>query len=393
MIPVVGKYTEAKVMIDEIESEALSQICHIVSSPVAKNSNIVIMPDTHAGKGCVIGFTQQLDKNDPRVVPNLVGVDIGCNISAVKLNLTKPVDYQSFDNFIRENIPLGAGDYLSGGFPRKYNNFINKNDQQLFEDATKLINEDGKDGYNMKVSIYNQLISVGSGNHFVELGIDSQGYYWITVHSGSRNFGLTVCNIYQRHAESYCEEKCEPDLKYLDKNSEYFDRYLTCVHACQRFSQINHAIILHILTEYLNKMYGDRSDVLDRVCTMHNYIDIDNMIVRKGAVKSIKGEKLLIPFNMRDGIALCVGKSNIEWNCSAPHGAGRLMSRAQAKKHLNLDQVKADMNLAGVFTTSLDYALDEAPDAYKDSEIIKQCIKPTADIIDLIKPVYNIKGK
>lgn len=394
MFEIPGKYVNVKVMIDEVDSETLSQIYHIASAPVAENTNIVIMPDTHAGKGCVIGFTQKLDKNDPRVVPNLLGVDISCTISSYNLGHITNVDFDQFDKFIRANIPLGAGSYLQKRDKKLDDKYITKTVSELFNDATNLIKEDGVDGYDMKVSVFNQLLSVGSGNHFVELGVDEQNNYWLSIHCGSRNFGLAVCNVYMKHADQFRLDngiKTERDLSYLDKSSKYFDRYLRCVEACHMFADINHKMIAdRIISDYFKI---DINNLSDNIITRHNYIDLNDMIIRKGAISAKKDQIVIIPFNMRDGIAICKGKGNVEWNESAPHGAGRVLSRGQAKRQLIIDDVKEDMKNHGVFTTSLDYALDEAPDAYKNSELIKSYITPTVDILHLIKPVYNVKGR
>ena len=394
MLEIIGKYANVKVMIDEVDSATLSQIYTISSSPVAENTNIVIMPDTHAGAGCVIGFTQKLDNNNPRIVPNLLGVDISCTISSYNLGHIKNIDFEDFDKFIRANIPLGAGSYLANRNKKLDNKYLTKDVCRLFEETNNLIKEDGCEGYSMKVSIYNQLLSIGSGNHFIELGKDEQDNYWLSVHCGSRNLGLTVCNIYMKHADQYRLDhkiKTERDLSYLEKDSIYYDRYINCVRGCQLFAEINHKMIADtIISNYFNQHL---ENIEDKIITKHNYLDIDNMIIRKGAISAYKDQMVVIPFNMRDGIAICKGKGNIDWNESAPHGAGRIMSRGEAKRELNLDNVKQDMKNHGVFTTSLDYALDEAPGAYKDTELIKQCIKPTVDIVHMIKPLYNVKGK
>ena len=395
MIDVIGKNGLCKIMTEHRDEEAISHLYRIMSAGITENSNVRIMPDYHEGKGSVIGFTQKLDNSNPRICPNVVGVDIGCRISAIKLSNIKNLDFDKIDKWIRSNIPLGAGGYLSNGFPSEYKNLIRKDEYKLFEDATKLIQEDGKDGYEMKVSILNQLVSIGSGNHFIEINQDKDENYWLSLHCGSRNFGLVVANIYQHHAEEYCDDKCEKEMRYFDKGCKYFERYLTCVNACQIFSDVNHRVLFHRIKDFLETEFAEKKtkDYEEYITTLHNYIDLDNMIVRKGAISAQLGEKVLIPFNMRDGIAVCVGKGNEDYNYSAPHGAGRLMSRSQAKKNLDLEKVKEDMKNFGVYTTSLDYALDEAPDAYKDKEEIIKFIESTVEVIETIKPVYNIKGK
>ena len=322
-------------------------------------------------------------------------MDIGCRVSVIKLSNIHNLDFEKIDKWIRSNIPLGAGGYLPVGLTEKQKSLITKEELEKFVDATALIKEDSKEGFTMKVSVLGQLASIGSGNHYCEIDQDKDGNYWLSLHCGSRNFGLTVANIYQRHAEEYCDDRCEKEMRYLDKSSPYLDRYLTCVDACQTFSEVNHRILFHTIKDFLESEFADKkTDGFEEyITTLHNYIDLEHMIVRKGAISAQEGEKVLIPFNMRDGVAICVGKGNEDFNWSAPHGCGRLMSRSQAKKNLDLNFVKEDMKVAGVFTTSLDYALDEAPDAYKNKDEIMKYIEPTVDVIETIKPVYNVKGR
>lgn len=395
MIEVIGKNGIAKIMTDMRDELAIAHLYHIMSSGITENSTVRIMADYHEGKGSVIGFTQRLDKNNPRVCPNVVGVDVGCRISSMKLDTIDNLDFSQIDKWIRQTVPLGAGGYVKDGISKDLKSLIIKSELNAFEDAKKLISEDRKAEYEMKVDIINQLFSIGSGNHFIAINQDKDGKYWLSLHCGSRNFGLVVANIYQNKAEEYCDDRCERDLKYLDKNSKYFDRYLTCVNACQIFSEVNHRLLFDKIGRFLCENFSDNKkfEYSEYITTLHNYIDLDNMIVRKGAISAKEGEKVLIPFNMRDGISLCTGKGNEEYNWSAPHGAGRIMSRSKAKKELNLEEVKKDMQAHGVFTTSIDYALDEAPDAYKNKDEIIKFIEPTVDVIDIMKEVYNIKGK
>ncbi len=384
MLVLQGHYASCRIMIDTIAPEALRQLHGIINAGLSADTNIAIMPDCHQGKGCVVGFTQKLNAAEPRLCPNLLGVDIGCAVTAVKLG-NPDFDPAELDRFIRANIPLGAGGYLAARDRKLEQQFVTRDDYTLFAELEAMIAEDGTE---LKVPILNQLLSVGSGNHFIEVGLDSTEAVWLTVHSGSRNFGLAVCNIYQRKAEASCTDRCARELRYLERSSRYFERYLRGVEACQRFSRINHALILHRLC---NGFFHCKAQ--ETVSTMHNYIDLDEGIVRKGAIRARAGEKLLLPFNMRDGIALCTGHGNPEWNFSAPHGAGRLLSRSAAKAQLNLDAVKKEMAEHHIFTTSLDYAIDEAAGAYKAQELILDCIRPAVKVDDFIRPIYNIKGR
>lgn len=393
MLEITGKYGTAEIMTDSIDSGSWSLLYKAMSAGVSEGTKVVVMPDCHSGSTCVVGFTQQMNRNDPRLCPNLIGADIGCNITAMKMELDPNIEalesLAAFDRFIRANIGIGSGAYTAD-LSKKEKSLLSKEDVEIFAETEKMIRADGKTGYAMKASILSQLKSVGSGNHFIELGKDSEGFYWLTVHSGSRNLGLTVAKIYQHHAVEYCRDRCEKDIKYLDRGTPYFDQYVFAVTACQRFSQRNHELILHALADYLLAETGRRP--LETVGTMHNYMEMERMIVRKGAVSADRGQMLLIPFNMRDGIALCEGKGNADWNWSAPHGAGRLLSRGEAKVQLDLDAAKREMTERGIFSTSLDSCIDETAGAYKPMQEILDRIAPTVTVKDMIRPVYNIKG-
>ncbi len=382
-------------MTDSIDADAWSFLHRVMTAGIAEGSHIAVMPDCHSGTGCVIGFTQKLNLANPRLCPNIIGVDIGCNISSLRLNLSpdieRPERLAELDAFIRAQIGIGLGAYVDRPLTRQEKLLIHKDELYTFAEAEKLILSDGGKRAEMSRSILGQLKSVGSGNHFMELGKDSEGAYWLTVHSGSRELGRTVALIYQKYAVEICGDRCERDLRYLDRSSPYFDHYLMAVNACQMFSRLNHRLILNCVADYLAPNTNHKSDTF--ISTMHNYIDIDSMIVRKGAVCANDGKKLLIPFNMRDGIAICVGKGNKDWNYSAPHGAGRLLSRAEAKISLDLEAAKAEMAERGIFSTSLDYCLDETAAAYKPMDEILDRINPTVTVCDMIRPIYNIKGR
>ncbi|MBP5459570.1 MAG: RtcB family protein [Clostridia bacterium] len=350
------------------------------------------MPDVHLGKGVPIGFTQKLDRHDIKICPNFVSVDIGCRVSSMKLPKMKGIDFPGLDKWIRNTVPLGAGSYKQGGLTGKQMKLLSKEELDLFGEAERLIAEDGEQG--MKVPVLGQLFSLGGGNHFISLNKDPEDNVWLSVHSGSRNFGLAVAVIYQRHAEELCKDSCEKEMRYLDSSmGPYLDHYLRCVEACQAFSGANHRLIMEAVGGYLCDMQHVKFEQLDFITTLHNYIDLEGMVVRKGAVSAREGERFLLPFNMRDGIAVCVGKGNEDWNWSAPHGAGRIMSRSEAKQKLNVGHEKKAMEEAGVFTTSLDYAIDEAASAYKDKGMIMECVAPTAEIKFVMREIYNVKGK
>lgn len=352
-----GKFNkDCTIFIDDVEESAMETIQSILDDEVSKDVPIRIMPDCHAGVDIVIGFTMPLTD---RINPSHVGVDIGCGVLCVKI--VKPeCSLELIDEAIRRVIPMG--------FNRNNNGHI-----YIGEKAIELCNKLGLD----VEDVNNQLGTLGGGNHFVEVGEFNNDWY-LFIHTGSRNFGLQVCNYHVNKAKS--------------NNSKYLfgadmEEYLLDMDIAQQFSNLNRRLIAFRIVEEL-------STVIDKkVCdTIHNYIDTENKIIRKGAVSSTKGELLVIPMNMRDGVLLCVGKGNSNWNKSAPHGAGRVLARNKAKKTLSLDTFKEQMK--NVYSTSVCIeTIDEAPDAYKDMNIIMDAIQDTVDIIGVIKPILNIKAK
>lgn len=392
---VTGHFGTSWITTPKSDDETLKMIRSIMNSSLSRNTKVVIMPDCHVGKGCVVGFTQKLNEEELRISPEIIGCDIGCNISSIKFKsephfIENEDTLINLDKFVRNNIGVGLSSYADVLSSRE-KSIISKEDLKLFSEAEKLLDEDKpnlKEKYNGPL-ILNQLKSIGSGNHFIELGKDiKDGYYWLTIHSGSRYFGQRVYHYYKYHAIKNCKDKESRDYKYLDKGNIYLDNYITCVEACQHFSKLNHRLIFNKISEFLKF-----SDPLEYICTMHNYIDFDSNIIRKGAVSANNGEKLLIPFNMRDGIAVCRGKGNIEWNCSAPHGAGRCLSRAEAKLLLDVDAAIKDLKAHNIYSTSIEYSVDETPEAYKPMEDILSLINPTAEVEFMIKPIWNIKGR
>ncbi len=395
MLSVNGKFGTARIMTDAVDEMSWNFLHRVMSAGVAEGSRIVIMPDCHSGTGCVIGYTQRLNAADPRLCPNILGVDIGCTITSMRLELNEGIERRErlaeLDAYIRAHIGIGLGAYVDRPLSRQEKLLIGKEELAAFAEAERLILEDGSHGEPMKRPVLAQLKSIGSGNHFIELGRDSRGCYWLTIHSGSRDFGRTVAKIYQAHAVDSCRDRCERELRYLDLSSPHYGHYLAAVRACQLFAQLNHRLILRQIAGYL--LGGTFREAGECIATMHNYLDLDTLTVRKGAVRAAEGERLLIPFNMRDGIAICRGRGNADWNESAPHGAGRLLSRAEAKATLDLAAAKAEMAARGVFSTSLDYCLDETAAAYKATDLILEQIRPTVEVCDLIRPIYNIKGR
>ena len=397
MRTIIGKFNTAKIFTDLVEDTAIDQVRTLLDQPFVENETVRFMPDIHAGAGCVVGTTMTVTD---KICPNLIGVDIGCGMLAIKLN-TKEIDFEKLDNVIRTYIPNGMNVHdepVDGAKRTNIEELYCKNFVDL-DRAKKSIG------------------TLGGGNHFIELDKDGEGNVWLVIHSGSRHLGCEVAKYYQRLAIKslhklnkdvvkevvekmkaegrYTEiqtvlngmksntEKIPDDLCYCE--GELFNQYVHDMKITQEFAIINRAVMGSII---MSKMGWDFED---KFSTIHNYLDVKNMIMRKGSVSAQSGERLLIPINMRDGSLICVGKGNADWNYSAPHGAGRIMSRAQAKKQLELTEYQNVMS--GIWTTSVSTdTIDEAPMAYKPIESIIENIKNTAEVVDIIKPIYNFKA-
>lgn len=401
-IEIDGKYNRAKVFTNNVESTAISQITLLCNQEFTEGSQIRMMPDVHAGTGCTIGTTMTIKD---KIVPNLVGVDINCGVMVTKFK-TDNIDFQELDSFIRKEIPLGC---KVRNDPHPYYSEIAYSIERMY--SYNQINYG---------SASRSIGSLGGGNHYIEIDKDDEGYYYLTIHSGSRHLGLEVANYYQKKAYEYHQElaanskrnsvtdiiaklKAEgrqkeitefiqkvkvtslpKDLCYLE--GELFDCYISDTKAIAKFAHLNRQAMTDKIMSFLN------CDILDQFETLHNYLDTENMILRKGAVSAQNGEKLIIPMNMKDGALICKGKGNRDWNYSAPHGAGRVMSRGDAKRNLSLSDYKDSM--AGIFTTSVAQdTLDESPMVYKPMEEIMTNIVDTVEILKVIKPVYNLKAK
>ena len=360
--------TDIKIFARTIEDDALAQINSLARVDAYKNARIRIMPDCHTGAGCTIGTTMTIDD---KVTPNLVGVDIGCGMLTIGLK-EKEIDLQWLDEVINRRIPSGFD--------------VHSKPKADF-DVEKLRCKDAVD----LPRAHRAIGTLGGGNHFIEVGRNSKGDLFLVIHSGSRHPGLQVANYYQKLAGKNLKKSTGKhgkmtvpgDLAYLTGRD--FDDYMHDMELMQRYAVLNRRTMADII---LDEMRLTEKSSFE---TIHNYIDFDRMILRKGAVRAEKGEKLLIPINMRDGSLICESKGNADWNYSAPHGAGRTMSRRKAKARLSLKEFQNQMK--GIYSTSVVPAtLDEAPDAYKPMEEIVSTIGDTADIIDHIKPVYNFKA-
>ena len=389
MLQIKGKYNSALLMTDYLDEATISQLYTMMNHPAFKGEPFRIMADAHAGKGSCVGFTFKM--ND-YIVPNVVGVDLGCGIDGYNLGqpemLMKEDGFERVDNFIRQNIPHGHKVRQEMSMKVEtlaslHNSFTHS----FLEYLVKISNKIESDlNYN-----YMSLGTLGGGNHFIEIDKDEDGNFWLLVHSGSRNFGLKVCNYHQDKAKKLMNKMFIGDaykgLEFLPMDEGGIE-YLDDMFIAQEFASINRDIIASDILEFIT---GKDIYVDEVVKTTHNYVNDDDRIIRKGAIQANKGQKVLIPLNMRDGVIVGTGKGDKTWNNSAPHGAGRKLSRKQAKEKLSLDVYKKQMD--GIFTTSVsEKTKDEAPDAYKDKNEIIEAVKLVADIDFIMKPVYNFKA-
>lgn len=401
---VKGVYNEAKVFTDRVDSECLGQIRGLLDLEAFQGAQIRIMPDCHAGASCVIGFTADLGE---KIIPNIVGVDIGCGMLTVELGKTE-IDYARLDDVIRRFVPSGrevhTGRQMRFPMLQEMRCYRQLKDTKAIERA---------------------IGTLGGGNHFIEIDADEEQNKYLVIHTGSRQLGKQVAEYYQKIAvglhtgkESMWEEEerikreykaagrrdeiqetlkelhrqfrqTAPDMpvEYCFLYGKYSRDYLHDMKICQEFADENRKMIAKLILEH----YG--LDSKGSFTTVHNYIDHESNIIRKGAVSAREGEKLLIPINMRDGSLLCVGKGNPDWNCSAPHGAGRAHSRSEAKRLFTVEEYEKTMQDAGIFSTSVNRStLDECPMAYKGMAEIVDNIGETAGIISYLKPLYNFKA-
>lgn len=392
-----GKYNTAKVFTDIIDDTAKEQVQAMCDNSVFAESRIRIMPDVHAGKGCTIGTTMTLTD---KVVPNMVGVDIGCGMEVVKI-AERSVDFEKLDKFIYSNIPSSIN------IRENAHEFAGRIDLSRLK-CFRYVNCD---------RAQKSIGTLGGGNHFIEVDRSEEGELYLVVHSGSRHLGVEVAEFYQEEAcrslrgnskqqiaevinklksegrtseiqrtiEALKQTRIDFDPAAAYCQGQLFDDYIHDMKIVQQFAKINRMAITQEI------LCGLGLEEVDRFTTIHNYIDTENMILRKGAVSAQKGERLLIPINMRDGALICTGKGNEDWNFSAPHGAGRVLSRNQARAQLTLEQFKEQMT--GIYTTSVNtQTLDESPMAYKSIADIVGNILPTVTIDERILPVYNYKA-
>lgn len=362
-VEIVGKYNTAIVFTESIEPAVEDQIETLCNQEFTKKSKIRIMPDVHVGIGCTIGTTMTIQN---QVVPNLVGVDIGCGVEVIKLK-NQLIELEKLDKLIYHKVPCG---------------FKIRNKEHHFNDRIDLEKLRCKNRVNLNRARLS-IGTLGSGNHFIEVNKDSFGSLYVVIHSGSRHLGNEVARFYQQAASQSSKGNIPKNLAYLE--GSVFEDYIHDMKLIQKFASINRKAIAHEIIK------GMGLGVEDEFTTIHNYIDTDRRILRKGAVSAEKDEIFLIPINMRDGSIICKGKGNPDWNFSAPHGAGRVMSRSQARNVLTLTEYKKTME--GIYTTSVNkQTLDECPLAYKSMNEIIENTSDTLEIVDRIIPIYNFKA-
>ena len=398
MFEVSGRYNTAKIFTDVVDQSAIAQVIELCNQEFVSGSRIRLMPDIHAGAGCTIGTTMTITD---KVVPNLVGVDIGCGMETIRIRESH-IELQKLDKLIHEKIPSG---FSIREKPHRYLEQINLSELCCSKHVNLLRAE-------------KSIGTLGGGNHFIEANKDESGRIYVVVHSGSRHLGLEVANYYQnegyqilnhtddatirqvieamkadgkqkgiqkelKRLKSLKQTSIPKELAYV--SGELFEQYIHDMKIVQRYAELNRLAMMDEIVK------GMGLHVEEQFTTVHNYIDMDAMILRKGSVSAKLGEKLLIPINMRDGSLICVGKGNEDWNYSAPHGAGRLMSRVQAKQTFTVSEFRKQMQ--DIYTTSVSRStLDECPMAYKDMSAIVDNIEPTVEIISVIKPIYNFKA-
>lgn len=439
MLEIKGKYCkDIKVFTDNIEESALSTLYSIADNRAYDNAKIRIMPDVHQGVGeSVIGFSCPVNIENGFINPQTVGCDLGCTVSLwIYDKPISPDKIAEFEHKIRKAIPFGFDINTKSKIDAKsiikeFNKAINRlcSKHPVFSDyAISFTKEKDLEDWCKRINIdygvfFKSIGSCGGGNHYTEYDVNEElGKYGICVHCGSRNLGQKVFKYWDKIAKSLCVTKDEMRIltdsvkskntnkkklaeeikaakeEYLKNripgflSGKHLYGYLVDVCLAQTYARINHEVIHSQISEIYRKL-SNGGKCTEKIYTTHNYVDLDDMTLRKGAVRSYSGELLIIPFNMRDGISVCEGKSNEDWLCTAPHGAGRLLSRAKAKETLNVDEFKSSMEAAGIYTTTADLStLDEAPNAYKPMTEIVDLIKDTCDIQYFMKPRINIKA-
>lgn len=434
MLQLHGKYCQdCKIFTDNVEDEAVELVQSILDQPAFEGQHVRIMPDVHLGKGITIGFSAPLGKY---VDPNHVGVDIGCTVSTMELSSVVPFErYADLERCVVEAIPTGHRINDREVINREdFYSFLNAEYQKVKSDfpgminPVKVIDEEFISHFLLRIGMnremfYRSLPSLGGGNHFLEYGETNDRRGFFTVHCGSRNLGVKVCNYWARKANGSCSEIPDSDLRSIVEEVKascsdrtqwqrliqeskarvreeeylagylcgtYLKGYLTDMVLTQAYARYNHIMIQRLVSSILRDNFG--IEVVNEIYTTHNYIDFkDHPMLRKGAIRAYADELCIIPFNMRDGLAICRGKSNPDWNYTAPHGAGRILSRTEAKMKLKMEEFRKTMT--DVYSTTVcEGTLDESPMAYKPMEEIVRLIEPTVEILFFVRPKINIKA-
>lgn len=434
MRQLTGKYCQdCKIFTDNVEEDAVALVQTMLEHPAFAESHIRIMPDVHMGKGITIGFSAPLGKF---VNPNHVGVDIGCTVSTMELSTVVPSErYAEFERLIGEVIPTGHRIYDLEVIDRKdFYDFLDGEYQQVMRDfpetvyPVEQIDDEFVSRFLLRIGMnedmfYRSLPSLGGGNHFLEYGETEDARGFFTAHCGSRNLGVKVCNYWARKCSNSCKDIAEEDKRRIaqevkdncsDKtqwsrliveatqrlrdekrmtdylSGAFLKGYLSDMVITQAYARYNHIMIHRLVSGILQEHFG--IEVVDEIFTTHNYIDFkDHPMLRKGAIRAYADELCIIPFNMRDGLAICRGKSNPDWNYTAPHGAGRILSRSAAKMQLKMEEFQKTMS--DVYSTTVcEGTLDESPMAYKPMEEIVRLIEPTVEILYFVRPRINIKA-
>ncbi len=376
MLTIYGKYANAVVHTVKneeyaIEEYARAQLQMICDYPSSEGSKIRVMPDVHPGKVGTVGLTMTVGKS---ILPSLVGVDIGCGMTLVKFK-AKNIEFQQLDAVIRDNVPSGCRIREK---EHKYADRIDLEELCCYKNinARKAIRSIG---------------TLGGGNHFIEVDKDEEGTLYLIIHSGSRHLGMEVAEYYLHAGQKEAQMKKEGGYASYEMTcirGALMEDYLHDLEVMQRFAELNREAICDAIVQ------GMKWKIEDSFTCIHNYVDFSDAhtpIMRKGSISAKEGEKVIIPINMKDGVILGVGRGNEDWNCSAPHGAGRIMSRSEAFRSLSVEEFEKQME--GIYSSTVNRnTLDDSPMAYKDMKDIVENIAPTADIIRTIKPIYNFKA-
>jgi RNA-splicing ligase RtcB len=375
---ITGEHATAIVYAANVEDICNEQIRETCNREFLAGEKIRIMPDCHFGKNICIGFTSTMSSD--WAVPNYIGVDIGCGVASHPIGVLHGIDFQQFDKQVRRSIPSGSNIHRKFDEDRckDFYSKITKNSMHLFIEEINELSKKLKLEFHSKYYVEQSIGTLGGGNHFIALNRNKDGEVFVTIHSGSRNFGLKIAEHFQRKVG---------EAGYL--SGELYSDYIYAMSLAQKYAEFNRIKMLCELLRFFDVQF-DREKFIESV---HNYIDIENRIIRKGAISAQNGELCLIPINMADGTLLCRGKGNPDWNCSAPHGAGRVFGRNQAFKELSLEEYKEKMEASCVWSSCITKStLDESPMAYKKYEYLLEFIGSTVDVLDHWAEIYNFKA-